>query len=472
MNKELLTKINKEMIMNQTKIILEEKELPAQWYNISADLPKPMLPPLHPGTKKPIGPDDLAPLFPMELIKQEVSQERWIDIPDEVLNIYRLWRPTSLFRARKLEQVLDTPAKIYYKYEGVSPAGSHKPNTAVAQVFYNKQEQVKRITTETGAGQWGSALSLACNFFGIECKVYMVKVSYHQKPFRRSMMMTWGASVVPSPSEDTAAGRKILEEDPDSPGSLGIAISEAVEDAAKNDDTKYSLGSVLNHVLLHQTIVGLEAKKQMEMAGDYPDLIIGCVGGGSNFAGLCFPFLSDKFNGQALRAIAVEPSSCPTLTRGPYAYDFGDTAETTPLIAMFTLGHTFIPPAIHAGGLRYHGMAPLISHLVKEGLMEAVAYNQLEVFEAAKLFARTEGIIPAPESAHAIKATIVEATKAKQEGEAKVILFNLSGHGHFDMAAYDAYFAGELKNYPLPEEEIEDTLGLIKDYPPIIKGVQ
>jgi tryptophan synthase beta chain len=453
--------------METTKFFLAEKEMPRQWYNILADLPKPMPPVLHPGTKQPVGPQDLAPLFPMELIKQEVSTDRWIDIPDEVLDIYKLWRPSPLYRARRLEKALDTPAKIYYKWEGVSPAGSHKPNTAVAQAYYNKKEGVKRIATETGAGQWGSALSLACNYFGLECKVYMVKISYNQKPYRRVMMQTWGATVVPSPSTDTNAGRMVLEQNPDSPGSLGVAISEAVEDAATRDDTKYSLGSVLNHVLLHQTIVGLEAKKQMEMAGDYPDIIIGCVGGGSNYAGLVFPFMQDKFKGKNLRAIAVEPASCPTLTRGPYAYDFGDVAEMTPLLAMYTLGHKFIPPPIHAGGLRYHGMAPLISHLVREKDMEAVAYKQLEIFEAAKIFSRSEGIIPAPESDHAIRATIDEALKAKQEGKSKVILFNLSGHGHFDMAAYDAYFSGKLVDHQLPEDEIKRTLEMIKDYPPV-----
>ena len=452
--------------MENTKFFLSEQEMPRQWYNILADLPKPMPPVLHPGTKQPVGPQDLAPLFPMELIKQEVSTDRWIDIPDEVLDIYKLWRPSPLYRARRLEKALDTPAKIYYKWEGVSPAGSHKPNTAVAQAYYNKKEGVKRISTETGAGQWGSALSLACNFFDIECKVYMVRISYDQKPYRRVMIQTWGAQVVPSPSPDTNAGRMVLEQDPDSPGSLGVAISEAVEDAATRDDTKYSLGSVLNHVLLHQTINGLESKKQMEMAGDYPDIVIGCVGGGSNYAGLVFPFLEDKFKGKDLRAIAVEPASCPTLTRGPYAYDFGDVAEMTPLMAMYTLGHKFIPPPIHAGGLRYHGMAPLISHLVKQKYMEAVAYKQLEVFEAAKIFCRSEGIIPAPESNHAIRATIDEALKAKEEGKSKVILFNLSGHGHFDMAAYDAYFAGKLKDHRLPEDEIKGTLEMIKDYPP------
>lgn len=453
--------------MKTTKILLSEKDLPREWYNIQADLPKPLPPVLHPGTKQPVGPQDLAPLFPMELIKQEVSTERWIPIPDEVLDIYRLWRPSPLFRAWRLEKALDTPAKIYYKWEGVSPAGSHKPNTAVAQAYYNKKEGVKRITTETGAGQWGSALSLACNFFGLECKVYMVKISYNQKPYRRIMMQTWGAQVVPSPSTDTNAGRMVLQQDPDSPGSLGVAISEAVEDAAMREDTKYSLGSVLNHVLLHQTVVGLEAKKQMELAGDYPDVVIGCVGGGSNFAGLVFPFLHDKFNGKKVRGVAVEPASCPTLTRGPYAYDFGDVAEMTPLLAMHTLGHKFIPPPIHAGGLRYHGMAPLISHLVKEQILEAVAYKQLETFEAAKTFARAEGIIPAPESAHAIRAAINEALKAKQAGTPITILFNLSGHGHFDMAAYDAFFAGKLADHELPEEEIKRTLELIKDYPKV-----
>ncbi len=453
--------------MSTMKFFLSEQELPRQWYNISADLPKPMLPVLHPGTKQPVGPEDLAPLFPMELIKQEVSQERWIDIPDEVLDIYRIWRPSPLYRARNLEDKLDTPAKIYYKYEGVSPAGSHKPNTSVPQAYYNKQEGVARISTETGAGQWGSALSLACNFFDIECKVYMVRVSFEQKPYRRSMMMTWGATVVPSPSEQTESGRRILEHDPDTPGSLGIAISEAVEEAVARDDTKYSLGSVLNHVLLHQTVVGLEAKKQMEMAGDYPDILIGCVGGGSNFAGLAFPFLQDKFQGKNLRALATEPTACPTLTRGLFSYDFGDTAGMAPLVAMHTLGHTFVPPAIHAGGLRYHGMSPLISHLVKEKYIEAQAYHQLEVFEGAQLFSRTEGIIPAPESAHAIRGAINEALKAKEEGTSKTILFNLSGHGHFDMGAYDAFLSGKLHDYPLPEEQIERAELLLKDMPPV-----
>ncbi len=453
--------------MEPLKILLTENDLPRRWYNIQADLPKPLPPVLHPGTKQPIGPADLAPLFPMELIKQEVSTERWIDIPEEVFDIYRLWRPSPLYRARRLEKALDTPAKIYYKYEGVSPAGSHKLNTAVAQAYYNKQEGVERITTETGAGQWGSALSLACNFFAIECKVYMVKISYLQKPYRKSMIRTWGATIVPSPSSDTEAGRRVLATDPDSPGSLGIAISEAVEDAAKHENTKYSLGSVLNHVLMHQTIVGLEAKKQMEIANVYPDIVIGCVGGGSNFAGLVFPFIKDKFAGKKIQAIAVEPASCPTLTRGPYAYDFGDEAQMTPLLAMYTLGHNFVPPPIHAGGLRYHGMAPLISHLVREKFIDAVAFKQVEVFESGKAFARSEGIIPAPESNHAIHAAIVEALRAKHEGKSKTILFNLSGHGHFDMASYDAFFEGRLEDFQLPEAEIKKTLNLIKDYPKV-----
>ncbi|GAK49637.1 tryptophan synthase beta chain 2 [Candidatus Moduliflexus flocculans] len=401
----------------------------------------------------------------MELIKQEVSQERWIDIPEEVFDIYRLWRPSPLFRARRLEKALDTPAKIYYKYEGVSPAGSHKPNTAIPQAYYNMKEGVKRLTTETGAGQWGSSLALACNYFGIECKVYMVKISYQQKPYRRLMMQTWGASVVASPSDQTDAGRRILEKDPNCLGSLGIAISEAVEEAAKRDDTKYALGSVLNHVLIHQSVIGLEAKRQMEMAGDYPDIVIGCVGGGSNFAGLAFPFIQDKMQGKALRAVAVEPAACPTITRGLYAYDFGDTAQMTPLMAMFTLGHDFMPAGIHAGGLRYHGMAPLLSHLVKLGQIEGKAVHQLEVFDAAVKFARSEGIIPAPESAHAIRAAIDEALLAKDAGQQKTILFNLSGHGHFDMVSYDAYFSGKLQDYALPQEEIDRAEAVLKDYP-------
>ncbi|MGA2623844.1 MAG: TrpB-like pyridoxal phosphate-dependent enzyme [Bacteroidota bacterium] len=448
--------------MTTIKFLLTERDIPRQWYNILADLPSPPLPPLHPRTRLPVGPADLSKLFPMELIKQEVSRDRMIDIPEEVLAIYRLWRPSPLFRAERLEQALGTPAKLFYKYEGVSPAGSHKPNTAVAQAYYNKQEGVKRIATETGAGQWGTALSLACSFFGIECKVYMVKVSYDQKPYRRSMMTTFGATVVPSPSAQTQAGRDILASDPHSPGSLGIAISEAVEEAAARDDTKYALGSVLNHVLLHQTVIGLEAKKQMEMADSYPDVVIGCVGGGSNFAGIAFPFLRDKFNGTALRAVAVEPASCPSLTRGEFAYDFGDTAGTTPLMPMYTLGHRFIPPSIHAGGLRYHGMAPLVSHLFKQKQIEAIAIGQTDVFTAALQFCRAEGIVPAPESSHAICAAIREAERAKAEGKAKTILFNVSGHGYFDMAAYDAFLAGELRDEELSSNYKADVVQTIE----------
>ena len=443
----------------QTKFILQERDLPQTWYNIVADLPEPPAPVIHPGTKQPIGPDDLAPLFPMALIQQEVSAERYIPIPEEVQEIYRLYRPTPLFRAHRLERALDTPAHIYYKYEGVSPAGSHKPNTAIAQAYYNKAEGVTRIATETGAGQWGSALAMACNFFGIELKVYMVRVSYEQKPYRRSMMEIWGAKVVPSPSTDTNAGRQILSDDPDSPGSLGIAISEAVEDAATRDDTKYALGSVLNHVLMHQTVVGEEAIKQMEQAGEQPDIVIGCVGGGSNYAGLAFPFLRRRLvDGAKTRFIAAEPEACPSLTRGEYRYDFGDTAAMTPLMKMHTLGHTFVPPGIHAGGLRYHAMAPLLCQLHADGLVEARAYHQTAVFEAALQFARTEGIIPAPESAHAIRCAVDEALAAKEAGESKVILFNLSGHGHFDLGAYDKYLAGQLEDYAYPEEAVREAM--------------
>jgi tryptophan synthase beta chain len=444
--------------MPETKILLPEKEMPTQWYNIAADLPRPLDPPLHPATHQPLGPGDLAPIFPMGLIMQEVSAERWIDIPDEVLDAYRLYRPTPLYRAYRLEKELGTPAKIYYKYEGVSPPGSHKPNTAIAQAYYNKQEGVKRLATETGAGQWGSALAFACRLFGLECTVYMVRVSYNQKPYRRLMMETWGAECFPSPTDRTAAGRKILAQDSDSPGSLGIAISEAVEDAVSRDDTRYSLGSVLNHVLLHQTIVGLETKKQLEMAGDYPDVVIGCVGGGSNFGGFSFPFVADRLAGNKVRALAVEPTACPTLTKGQYRYDFGDTVGLAPMVRMYTLGHTFIPPGIHAGGLRYHGDSPLLSLLVHEGYMEAVAYHQNPVFEAAMTFARTEGIIPAPETAHAIKAVFDEALAAKEAGEKRVIAFNLSGHGHFDLAAYDDYLTGKLVDYELPQEQIDAAL--------------
>lgn len=429
-----------------SKFCLTEKEMPQAWYNVAADLPSLPPPPLHPATNQPIGPEDLAPLFPMGLIMQEVSTERWIPIPEPVLDVYRLWRPTPLHRALKLEKALDTPAKIYYKNESVSPAGSHKPNTAVAQAYYNKQEGVKRITTETGAGQWGSALAMACRFFELECLVYMVKVSYHQKPYRRSLMHVWGAEVIPSPSDTTESGRKVLAQDPESTGSLGIAISEAVEVAATHSDTHYSLGSVLNHVLLHQTIVGQEARKQMEMAGAYPDVIIGCIGGGSNFAGLSFPFVKDKLDGKPTKIVAVEPTACPSVTKGEHRYDFGDTVGLTPLLMMHTLGHDFKPSPIHAGGLRYHGMAPLVSHLVKLGVIEAVAYPQKPVFEAAVTFARTEGIIPAPETAHAIRAVIDEALACKESGEEKTILFNFSGHGHFDLSAYDAYLEGRMEN--------------------------
>jgi tryptophan synthase beta chain len=443
----------------QTKYLLTEDQLPQAWYNIAADLPEAPPAVIHPGTKQPIGPEDLAPLFPMALIAQEVSTERFIPIPEEVRDVYRLYRPTPLYRAHRLERALETPARIYYKYEGVSPAGSHKPNTAIAQAYYNQAEGVRRIATETGAGQWGSALAMACSFFGMELKVYMVRVSYEQKPYRRSMMEVWGAQVVPSPSSDTNAGRAILEQDPQSPGSLGIAISEAVEDAATRDDTKYSLGSVLNHVLLHQTVVGQEALAQMEQAGDEPDIVIGCIGGGSNYAGLAFPFVRRKLiEGAKTRFIAVEPESCPSLTRGEYRYDFGDTAATTPLMKMHTLGHTFVPPGIHAGGLRYHAMAPLICQLYDSGVMEARAYHQTKVFEAGLQFARTEGIIPAPESSHAIRCAIDEALAAKEAGESKVILFNLSGHGHFDLGAYDQYLAGKLEDYSYPEEAVREAM--------------
>ena len=433
--------------MGTTKFLLSEKEIPTAWYNILSDLPYPMEPYIHPGTGQPVGPQDLIPLFPMELIKQEVSTERWIEIPDEVLEVYKLYRPSPLFRAHRLEKALDTPAKIYYKYEGVNATGSHKPNTAIPQAYYNKQEGIKRIATETGAGQWGSAMAMATNFFGLECAVYMVKVSYDQKPYRRSLMEVYGAKVYASPTSNTQAGRKILEADPDSPGSLGIAISEAVEDAATRDDTHYSLGSVLNHVLLHQTVIGLEAKKQLEMAGDYPDIVIGCCGGGSNFAGVSFPFIQDKFAGKNLRVVAVEPKACPTLTEGEFKYDFGDTAGMTPYMKMYTLGHDFVPAGIHAGGLRYHGDAPIVSLLFDKGVIEAVAYHQTSVFESAVRFARAEGVIPAPESAHAIHCAIEEALKAKEAGKEKVILFNLSGHGYFDMTAYDSFLRNELVDY-------------------------
>lgn len=445
--------------MKTRKITLSEQEIPEAWYNIVADMPNKPLPPLHPGTREPIGPEALAPLFPQELIKQEVSAEKWITIPDEVRNIYSLWRPTPLYRAYELEKALDTPAKIYYKYEGVSPAGSHKPNTAVPQAYYNKMEGVKRIATETGAGQWGSALSFACNIFDIECEVFMVKLSYEHKPYRKIMMNTWGAKVVPSPSELTAAGRKILAQDPNSPGSLGIAISEAVEVAAQREDTKYALGSVLNHVLLHQTIIGLEAQKQLEKAGDLPDIVIAPFGGGSNFAGLSFPFLRLNFEeGKNIRCIASEPTSCPKLTRGVFRYDFGDTVGMTPLLPMYTLGHNFVPAPIHAGGLRYHGAGAIVSQLLKDGLIEAQAHDNLEVFEAGIKFAKAEGIIPAPEATHGIATAIKEAERCKREGKSETILFNLCGHGNFDMKAYQDYFEGKIVRHELTDEDIQNSL--------------
>ncbi len=443
---------------DQNKIVLPEDRIPTSWYNIIPDLPGPPAPVMHPATGKPVTPDDLLPLFPMGLIEQEVSTERWIPIPEEVREIYRLWRPTPMFRARRLEKALGTPAKIYYKYEGVSPAGSHKPNTAVPQAFYNKLAGTRRIASETGAGQWGSSIAMACQMFGLECTVYMVKVSFNQKPYRKSMMQLWGAEVLPSPSDRTNAGRAILEQNPDSNGSLGIAISEAVEDAATHEDTRYSLGSVLNHVCLHQTVIGLEAKEQLAITGDYPDVVIGCHGGGSNFAGISFPFLADKAAGRQVRIVAAEPQSCPTLTKGVYEFDYGDTAKMAPIARMYTLGHDFMPPGIHAGGLRYHGAAPLVSQLLDAGLIEARAFGQTGCFEAAVLFSRAEGIIPAPESSHAIKAAVEEALQAKEEGVERTILFNLSGHGHVDMAAYDAYFAGELEDYAYPAEAIRESL--------------
>ena len=442
----------------QTKILLSEDRIPKQWYNIIPDMPGPLAPVIHPGTMQPVTPDDLLPLFPMDLIEQEVSQQRWIDIPESVREIYRLWRPSPLFRAHRLEKALGTPAKIYYKYEGGSPAGSHKPNSAVPQAYYNKIAGTKRIATATGAGQWGSSIALACQMFGLECTVYMVKVSYNQKPYRRSMMQLWGAEVIPSPSSRTNSGRTILAKDPDSNGSLGIAISEAVEDAATRDDTRYALGSVLNHVCLHQTIIGIEAKEQLALVNDYPDIVIGCHGGGSNFAGIGFPFVSDKANGKNVRVLAVEPASCPTLTRGVYAFDYGDTAKMAPVAKMYTLGHDFMPPGIHAGGLRYHGASPLVSQLVHAGIVEAKAVPQLACFEAAVLFSRSEGIIPAPESSHAIRGAIDEALLAKEEGRERTILFNLSGHGHVDMTAYDDFFAGKLTDYEYPAEAIKESL--------------
>jgi tryptophan synthase beta chain len=445
--------------MRTRKITLNENEIPEKWYNIVADMPNKPLPPLDPGTMQPIGPEALAPLFPMALIEQEVSAEKYIQIPDEVRDIYTMWRPTPMYRAYGLEKALDTPAKIYYKYEGVSPTGSHKPNTAVPQAYYNKQEGVKRITTETGAGQWGSALSFACQHFDIGCEVYMVKVSYNSKPYRKIMMNTWGADVYPSPSDRTEAGKKILADDPNSPGSLGIAISEAIERAASDPETKYSLGSVLNHVKLHQTIIGQEAVVQMEKAGDLPDIVIAPFGGGSNFAGLSFPFLRLNFEeGKQIRCIASEPTSCPKLTRGVFRYDFGDTIGMTPLLPMYTLGHNFVPAPIHAGGLRYHGAGVIVSQLLKDKLIEAVSHDNMEVFEAGIIFARSEGIIPAPEATHGIATVIAEAKKCKEEGTSKTILFNLCGHGNFDMTAYQDYFENKLTDHKLGDEEIRASL--------------
>jgi tryptophan synthase beta chain len=445
-----------------SKFLLTDGDVPGVWVNVLPALQEPLDPPLNPQTKKPLGPEDLLPIFPMSLIEQEFSPKPEIDVPGEVMDIYRMWRPTPLYRARRLEKALDTPAHIYYKYEGTSPAGSHKPNTAIAQAYYNKQAGIRRLATETGAGQWGSALALACRMFGMECTVYMVKVSYQQKPYRRMMIHTWGAEVYASPSDRTQSGRAVLAATPDSQGSLGIAISEAVEDAATHSDTNYALGSVLNHVMLHQTVIGQEAKKQMALAGEEPDVVIGCFGGGSNFAGLALPYVLDKLKGSAnMRIMAVEPAACPSLTKGAYAYDYGDTGKLTPLVKMYTLGHDFMPPGIHAGGLRYHGASPLCSKLVHDGVVEARAYTQVPVFEAAVQFAQTEGILPAPESSHAIKAAVDEALAARAEGKQRVILFNLSGHGHFDLASYDAYHAGKLVDYEHPGADIERSLATL-----------
>ena len=445
--------------MKETKILLTEKEIPTHWYNIQADMPNPLQPPLSPATGKPATPDELGAIFPEEIIKQEASTERFIEIPEEVRSLYALWRPTPVYRAYRLERALDTPARIYFKHEGVSPAGSHKLNTAIPQAYYNKMQVIKRLATETGAGQWGTALSMACKFFGIDCTVYMVKISYNQKPYRRSMMELFGAEVFASPSDKTEAGREVLKKDPDSNGSLGIAISEAVEDAAKNPDTNYSLGSVLNHVVLHQTVIGLEAKKQMEKAGYYPEVVIACSGGGSNFGGLAMPFVQDKIKeGKKTRIVAAEPAACPSLTKGKFTYDYGDVAHLTPKMMMYTLGSDFMPPGIHAGGLRYHGSSPIQSQLLHDGLIEAVAYEQQDVFEAAVLFAQSEGIVPAPESSHAVKAAIDEALKAREAGESKTILFGLSGHGYFDMTAFDSFLSGKLQNSRLPEDAIKKAL--------------
>ena len=447
----------------RTKILLDEEQMPKKWYNVQADLPSPLDPPLHPKTHKPIGPEDLSAIFPMDLIRQEVTTDRHIDIPEEVREILRLWRPSPLYRAHRLEKFLKTPAKIYYKWEGVSPPGSHNPNTAVPQAYFNMKAGVERLATETGAGQWGSALAFATMLFDLKCTIYMVRSSYTQKPFRKSMMQVWGAECIPSPSTTTTSGRAMLEKDPDTPGSLGMAISEAVEDAASHSNTNYALGSVLNHVCLHQSVIGLESREQLALVDDYPDVVIGCVGGGSNFAGVSFPFAGDKLTGKHkdVDIIGVEPASCPTLTKGLYTYDLADEAGYTPLLKMFTLGHDFVPPSIHAGGLRYHGDSPILSRLVYDGVIRAVAYHQSEVFDAAQTFARTEGIIVAPETSHAVKSVIDEALKYKKTGEEKTILFNCSGHGNFDMTAYDAYYAGQLVDYEYPDKLIKESLARI-----------
>ncbi|UMZ73796.1 TrpB-like pyridoxal phosphate-dependent enzyme [Natranaerofaba carboxydovora] len=451
--------------MKEHRIFLPQNEIPTKWYNIQADMPSPMKPPLNPETKEPIKPQDLEAVFPMNLIEQELSTERWIDIPEEVLDKLLLWRPTPLQRAYGLEKYLDTPAKIYFKDEGISPAGSHKPNTAIAQAYYNKEFGIKKLTTETGAGQWGSALSLGCSLFGLECKVYMVRVSYDQKPYRRMLMQLWGGNCIPSPSNETSFGRKILEEDPDCPGSLGMAISEAIEEAVSDDDTRYSLGSVLNHVMLHQTVIGLEAKKQLKSIEEYPDVVVGCVGGGSNFAGIAFPFIKDKIEGTDVTIVGSEPSACPTLSRAPFGYDFGDTAGTTPLLPMHTLGHEFMPPPVHAGGLRYHGSAPLVSQLTEDGLIDARNYNQLQSYQAGVNWARAQGSVVAPETTHALAAVFEEAIKAREEGKEKTILFNLSGHGLMDLTGYDAYLKGNLKDIHLTNEELRKGQETISKYP-------
>ncbi len=453
-----------------TKIVLNDDQIPRRWYNIQADMPTPLQPPLGPDGK-PIGPEALAPVFPMNLIEQEMSTERWIDIPEPVLDAYSLWRPSPLYRAKEFEKALGCPVKIYYKNEGVSPAGSHKPNTAIPQAYYNKVFGIKRLTTETGAGQWGSALAMSCARFGLECKVFMVRISFEQKPFRKMMMAVWGANCVPSPSEETQAGRNVLARDPNTPGALGIAISEAIEQAVSDPDTRYSLGSVLNHVMLHQTVIGLEAQEQMKLAGDYPDVIIGCAGGGSNFAGLSFPFVADKIAGKNIEIIPVEPKACPTLTRAPFSYDHGDEAEMTPLMPMHSLGHKFIPAPIHAGGLRYHGMAPLVSQLAVDGLLSPQSYHQKECYEAAILWARTEGFISAPETSHAIAAVVAEARKAKEEGKEKTILFNWSGHGLLDLIGYDKFMKGELQDVEMSQEELDEWVKCMDGYPNPVAGV-